>query len=42
MNALRGLLLGVLANLVVDFGILLLAAVRSVLTASSFLGRLAR
>ncbi|MEH0416390.1 ABC transporter permease [Streptomyces sp. B21-083] len=42
VNALRGLLLGTPANLAVDFGVLLLAAVLSVVAASSLLGRLAR
>ncbi|ELP68420.1 hypothetical protein STRTUCAR8_09759 [Streptomyces turgidiscabies Car8] len=42
VNALRGLLLGTPANLAVDFGVLLVAAVLSVVVASSLLGRLAR
>ncbi|WP_371664427.1 ABC transporter permease [Streptomyces sp. NBC_00280] len=42
VNALRGLLLGTPADLAVDFGVLLLAAVLSVVAASSLLGRLAR
>ncbi|WP_327699577.1 ABC transporter permease [Streptomyces sp. NBC_00459] len=42
VNALRGLLLGTPANLAVDFGVLLLAAVLGVVAASSLLGRLAR
>jgi ABC-2 type transport system permease protein len=42
VNALRGLLIGALAGLVADFGVLLLAAVLGVLTASSLLGRPAR
>lgn len=42
MNALRGLLLGTPADLAVDFGVLLLAAVLGIVAASSLLGRLAR
>ncbi|UIX28725.1 ABC transporter permease [Streptomyces sp. GQFP] len=42
VNALRGLLLGTPSNLAVDFGVLLLAAVISIVAASSLLGRLAR
>ncbi|WP_369037761.1 MULTISPECIES: ABC transporter permease [Streptomyces] len=42
VNALRGLLLGTPSNLAVDFGVLLLAAVLSIVAASSLLGRLAR
>ncbi|MGW3653431.1 ABC transporter permease [Streptomyces sp. NPDC000878] len=42
VNALRGLLLGTPSNLAVDFGVLLVAAVLSIVAASSLLGRLAR
>lgn len=42
VNAPRGLLLGTRANLAADFGLLLLAAVLSIVAASSLLGRLAR
>jgi ABC-2 type transport system permease protein len=42
VNALRGLLLGTPANLVVDFAVLVVAAAAGVVAASSLLGRLAR
>ncbi|WP_105968919.1 ABC transporter permease [Streptomyces geranii] len=42
VNALRGLLLGTPSNLLVDFGVLLVAAALSIVAASSLLGRLAR
>jgi len=42
LTALRGLLLGTPSNLAVDFGVLLVAAVLSIVAASSLLGRLAR
>ena len=42
VNALRGLLIGTPANLPLDFGVLLVAVVAGVVTASSLIGRLAR
>ena len=42
VNALRALLLGLPSNLLVDFGVLLLAAASGIVAASSLLGRLAR
>jgi ABC-2 type transport system permease protein len=42
VNALRGLLIGTPANLPLDFGVLLVAVVAGVATASSLIGRLAR
>lgn len=42
VNALRGLLLGTPANLVVDFAVLIAAAAVGVIASSSLLGRLAR
>jgi ABC-2 type transport system permease protein len=42
VNALRGLLLGLPANLARDFGVLVLALVLGIITASALLGRLAR
>ncbi|WP_072802736.1 ABC transporter permease [Rhodococcoides yunnanense] len=42
VNALRDLLIGIPSNLVLDFGVLILAAVLGITAASSTLGRLAR
>jgi ABC-2 type transport system permease protein len=42
VNALRGLLIGTPANLALDLGVLLVAAVAGAFTASSLIGRPAR
>jgi ABC-2 type transport system permease protein len=42
VNALRALLLGLPSNLLVDFGVPLLAATAGIVAASSLLGRLAQ